>query len=87
MITGLILRLVMSFLLIIVSALPVGNLPVGINNAFTFIFNSLYKFSDIIPVSGIMAVLAAWIAFELAMQLFRLGIWLFNKFRGISGSK
>ena len=87
MITGLILRFVMSFLLLIVSALPVATLPVGINTALNYMISGLYKFSDIIPVATILQIVGYAIAFEVLVYGFKILIWLYNKLRGATGSK
>ena len=87
MITGLILRFVMSFLLLIVSALSVATLPVGINTALNYMISGLYKFSDIIPVATILQIVGYAIAFEVLVYGFKIFIWLYNKLRGATGSK
>ncbi len=87
MITATILTLLKTFFSFLLSFLPTGSLPAGISNAIQYIVDSMYKFSDIIPVSGILAVVAAALTFELVIFGYKTIIWIFNKVRGISGAR
>jgi hypothetical protein len=87
MITGLILRFLLSTLLLIVAALPVAYLPTGMATAFQYMVDSLYKFSDILPVTSILQIVGYAIAFQLLVFSYRTFIWIYNKLRGATGSK
>jgi hypothetical protein len=69
------------------SLLPIQSLPADMSNAFQYIVNSLYKFSDIIPVTQTLNVVVAALSFELLVFGYKSTIWIYNKIRGTTGSK
>ena len=87
MIVGLILTILLGFLTLIVSVLPTASLPTGISDALQYIVDALYKFSDIIPVSGILLIVTTALSFEIIVFGWKATIWIYNKIRGTTGSR
>jgi len=87
MIIGFLLEILIALLKLVTGVLPVANLPAQVAGAFQYIIDSLYKFSDIIPVTGILLVLSTALAFEVLVFTYKSYVWIYNKLRGSTGSR
>ena len=87
MISGFFLILFSNILAAAAAVLPTQGLPDGIINAFQYLVDSMYKFSDIIPVTSILQVLVAALTFEVLVFGYKSTIWVYNKVRGATGSR
>lgn len=87
MITATIINFFLILIANIIAILPLGSLPAGVHSAFQWMVDTLYKFSGIMPVATILTILGYAISFHVAVFGFKTGIWIYNKFRGATGSR
>jgi len=83
MILTFILNLFYVFINFVTGLLPNASaLPAAISNAFNYIFGFLWNFDNLVSVSTVFTILGLFIAFEAAVLLFDLVVWIIHLVRG-----
>lgn len=82
MITQFFLYLIFAVIDISITFLPDVTIPAQITDVLTTVFNSLHYLDLILPMSDLLMVLQLFLACELAILIFKIVEFLYNKVRG-----
>jgi len=83
MIVTLILNIFYAFVTLLLSILPVGNLPEGFIEGLNYFWGVINTFSYIIPVDTMLQALLVVLAFDLAILLWHFLQWIIRKIPGM----
>jgi len=83
MILTFILNLFYVFINFVTGLLPnASSLPSAISSAFNYIFGFLWNFDNLVSVSLLFTLVGLFIAFEAAVLLFDMVVWVIHLIRG-----
>ena len=85
MITDAILVFFGGILYLFLNVLPSASLPANISSSFSYIFQALFTFDALFPITAMLQVFTAAVSFEVAVLGFKVIVWLYGRIRGVSG--